>query len=204
MPGIAPARADFVRTGRRLEYFTIAYNSLEGLIGIAAGVFSGSIALVGFGVDSIIEVVSGAALLWSLREAGPHGAAERTALRIVGACFCALALYITYDSLASLLSRHAPERSIIGIVLAATSLIVMPLLARAKRIVAGQLGSAAMHADAKQSQFCTYLSAILMGGLLLNALFGLSWADPAAALVMVPVITHEGVRSLKGRACPTC
>ncbi len=193
-----------VRTGRRLEYFTIAYNSLEGLIGIAAGILSGSVALVGFGVDSAIEVVSGAALLWRLRQPGPHAASERTALRIVGACFCALALYITYDSIASLLSRHAPERSIAGIVLAATSLIVMPLLARAKRTVARQLGSAAMRADAKQSQFCTYLSGILLGGLVLNALFGLWWADPAAALIMTPVIAHEGLQSLKGRGCATC
>jgi divalent metal cation (Fe/Co/Zn/Cd) transporter len=122
-------------------------------------------------------------------------------LRIVGACFVALAVYILYESSSSLIRHEAPERSIPGIVIAALSLIVMPLLARAKRRVAVGIGSAAMHAESRQTDFCTYLSAILLGGLLLNALFGWWWADPAAGLVMVPIIANEGVNGIRGKAC---
>ena len=198
------SRAAVVRRGLRLEYFTIAYNSLEGLIAIVAGLFAGSIALIGFGFDSAIEVTSGSMLLWrlfadvneSLRER-----AERLSLRIVGVCFLALALYICYDSIALLVRQRAPERSIPGIVLALASLIVMPLLAHAKRKVARDMDSAAMKADATQTEFCTWLSAILLGGLMLNALFGWWWADPAAGLVMVPIIAREGLEGLRGDRC---
>jgi divalent metal cation (Fe/Co/Zn/Cd) transporter len=198
------SRADIVKRGRKLEYFTIAYNGLEGLIAIVAGLFAGSIALIGFGFDSVIEVTSGGMLLWrlyadvneSLRER-----AERLSLRIVGFCFFALALYISYDSIALLVRQRAPERSIPGIVLALASLIVMPLLARAKRKVAGDIGSAAMKADARQTEFCTWLSAILLGGLVLNACLGWWWADPAAGLVMAPIIAREGVEGLRGDPC---
>ena len=122
-------------------------------------------------------------------------------MRIVGACFLMLSAYIAYDSLASLIRREAPARSLPGIAIAATSLIVMPLLSRAKRRVGIGLGSAAMAADARQTDFCTYLSGILLGGLLLNALFGLWWADPVAGLVMVPIIAKEGVGGWKGKEC---
>ena len=198
------SRAKFVSRGRKLEYFTIAYNSLEGLIAILAGMIAGSIALVGFGFDSIIEVTSGVALLWRLHadvDEVRREQVEAITLRIVGVCFLALALYISYDSIKSLLGKEAPERSIPGIVLAIASLIVMPLLARAKKKVATGIGSAAMRADAKQTDFCTYLSAILLGGLLLNALLGWWWADPAAALVMVPIIAKEGIKALQGETC---
>jgi divalent metal cation (Fe/Co/Zn/Cd) transporter len=188
-----------IRRGRRLQYFTVAWNSLEGLIALVAGFLAGSVALVGFGFDSVIEVTSGAAVLWRLYRDGEH--AERLALRIVGLCFVALAVYIAYESAATLLGGRAPERSIPGIVLAALSLVVMPILARAKRKVAGALGSGAMHADARQTDFCTYLSAILLGGLLLNALWGWWWADPAAAIVMIPIIAREGWQALQGRSC---
>jgi divalent metal cation (Fe/Co/Zn/Cd) transporter len=188
-----------IRRGRRLQYFTVAWNSLEGLIALLAGFLAGSVALVGFGFDSVIEVTSGAAVLWRLYRDGERS--ERIALRIVGVCFVALAAYITYDSISSLLSGRAPERSIPGILLAAVSLIVMPLLARAKRRVAATLGSAAMTADAKQTDFCTYLSAILLAGLLLNALWGWWWADPLAALVMMPIIAKEGWQALHGESC---
>jgi len=197
-------RAHYVRRGVRLEWFTIAYNSLEGLVALAAGFFSGSIALVGFGFDSAIEVTSGAALLWRLRGDASVRTRERheaAALRIVGVCFLVLALYVSYDAVQSLVSREAPRRSVPGIVLAAASLIVMPLLALAKRRVAGHIASAALTADARQTQLCTYLSAILLCGLVLNAWLGWWWADPVAALAMVPIIAKEGWDALRGRTC---
>ena len=197
-------RASLVRRGLRLEYFTVAYNSLEGLIAIVAGLFAGSIALVGFGVDSVIEVTSGLALLWRLHRDADEGRrerAEKITLKIVGICFLALSAYVTYDSVMSLIRREPPEESVPGIVLAAASLIVMPLLVRAKRKVARGIKSDAMAADAKQTELCTYLSAILLGGLLLNALLGWWWADPVAALVMVPIIAREGIEALRGEKC---
>lgn len=197
-------RADLVRRGRYLEYFTIGYNSLEGLIAVAAGLLAGSIALVGFGFDSLIEVTSGAVLVWRLHADLDEERRERVeaiSLRIVGACFVLLAIYVSYDSVKSLIRREAPQESIVGIVLAAVSLMVMPLLVRAKRKVARGIKSAALMADSKQTELCTYLSAILLAGLLLNALFGWWWADPVAALVMVPIIVKEGIEGLRGETC---
>ena len=197
-------RQRLVRRGRRLEYFTIAYNSAEGLVSIVAGLIAGSVSLVGFGLDSLIEVTSGTALLWRLHHDLDHSRreqVERITLRIVGGCFLALAAYILYQSGASLIGRAVSERSIPGIVVAAVSVIVMPMLARAKRRIATGIGSGAMHADSRQTDFCTYLSAILLGGLLLNALLGWWWADPVAGLVMVPIITKEGADGLRGKAC---
>jgi divalent metal cation (Fe/Co/Zn/Cd) transporter len=127
--------------------------------------------------------------------------AERVSLRIVGACFLALAVYVTWDAITALIGAEAPEQSVFGIGLAIVSLIVMPLLARAKRGVAAKIRSAALTADAKQTELCTYLSAILLGGLLLNAPFGWWWADPVAALVMAPIITREGITALRGETC---
>ncbi len=129
---------------------------------------------------------------------------EKRALRVVGLCFLVVAAYIAYESGIDLVSRRAPEHSVPGIILACVSLVVMPLLSRAKRSVGRALGSAAMHADAKQTEFCTYLSAILLGGLLLNAIFGLWWADPVAALVMLPIIAKEGIEALRGKSCTDC
>jgi divalent metal cation (Fe/Co/Zn/Cd) transporter len=204
---IAVDRVSTARRGRNLEYFTIAWNSLEGVVAIIAGLVAGSISLVGFGIDSFIEVTSGTALLWRMSVDADVDRRERNeqlALRMVGVCFVALAAYVTYESIGDLLRRQAPERSIPGIVLACVSLLVMPLLSRAKRKVAAALGSAAMHADAKQTDFCVYLSAILLGGLLLNALFGLWWADPMAALIMAPIIAKEGLESIRCKACHDC
>lgn len=203
-PSATLGRAWYVRRGVRLEWFTIVYNSLEGLIALAAGFLSGSIALVGFGFDSAIEVTSGAALLWRLRGDESERTRERheaVALRIVGVCFLLLALYVSYDALQSLVSHAAPRRSLPGIVLAVASLIVMPMLALAKRRVAGQIASAALTADARQTQLCTYLSGILLLGLVLNASLGWWWADPVAALAMVPIIAKEGSDALRGRTC---
>jgi divalent metal cation (Fe/Co/Zn/Cd) transporter len=201
---IPPSRIQLIRRGQRLEYFTIGYNSLEGLVSIVAGAIAGSVSLIGFGLDSIIEVTSGAALLWRLHHdlnQSRRERVERTALRIVGGCFVALAAYIAYESATTLVGHEVPERSIPGIIVAAVSVIVMPLLARAKRRVAAGIGSGAMQADSRQTDFCTYLSAILLGGLLLNAVAGWWWADPVAGLVMVPIIAKEGVDGLRGKAC---
>jgi divalent metal cation (Fe/Co/Zn/Cd) transporter len=200
-------RPAIVRQGRRLEYFTIAWNALEGVVAVVAGAFVGSISLVGFGIDSFIEVTSGSVLLWRMSvdaDVPRRERNERRALRIVGVCFLLLAAYIAYESALVIWSRRAPEHSIPGIVLACVSLVVMPLLSRAKRKVGRALGSAAMQADAKQTEFCTYLSAILLAGLLLNALFGLWWADLVAALIMVPIIAKEGIEGLQGKACDEC
>jgi divalent metal cation (Fe/Co/Zn/Cd) transporter len=200
-------RTAVVRHGRRLEYFTIAWNGLEGLVAVVAGAIAGSISLLGFGIDSFIEVTSGSVLLWRMSvDADVHGRErnERRALQIVGVCFLCLAAYIAYESATDLWSMRAPEHSIPGIVLACISLVVMPLLSRAKRRVGRALGSAAMNADAKQTEFCTYLSAILLAGLLLNAIFGLWWADPVAGLIMVPIISKEGLEALQGKACDEC
>jgi divalent metal cation (Fe/Co/Zn/Cd) transporter len=169
--------------GNRLAWLTIIWNSLEGIIAVGAGIMAGSIALVGFGVDSVIEVSSGSIILWRLAS-GEHR--EKLALRLVGISFMALAAYVGFDAVKSLIYRELPEASYAGIGIAALSLIVMPWLARAKRRIAGKLNSAAMHADFRQTDLRTYLSAILLGGLVLNALVGWWWADPVAALVMVP------------------
>jgi len=200
-------RMAVVRHGRRLEYFTVGWNALEGLVAVIAGAFASSISLVGFGIDSFIEVTSGSALLWRMSvdaEIERREPSERRALKIVGTCFLALAAYITYESAMDLWSKKAAEHSVPGIVLACVSLAVMPLLSRAKRKVGRALGSAAMHADAKQTEFCTYLSGILLAGLLLNALFGLWRADAVAGLVMVPIIAKEGIEGLQGKACDDC
>ena len=200
-------RTTVVRHGRRLEYFTIAWNAAEGLVAVVAGAIAGSISLLGFGIDSFIEVTSGSVLLWRMSvdaQVQRRELNERRALRIVGVCFLLLAAYIAYESVLDLWSRRAPEHSIPGIILACISLVVMPLLSRAKRKVGRALGSAAMHADAKQAEFCTYLSAILLAGLLLNALSGWWWADPAAGLIMVPIIAKEGIEGLQGKACDAC
>ena len=197
-------RSQLVRRGRYLEYFTIGYNSLEGLIAVSAGLLAGSIALVGFGSDSLIEVTSGAVLLWRLHADVDEARRERVeaiSLRLVGICFIVLALYVIHDSVESLLKRQTPDESLIGIVLASVSLIVMPLLVRAKRKVARSINSGALMADSKQTELCTYLSAILLMGLLLNALFGWWWADPVAALIMVPIIAKEGIEALRGETC---
>lgn len=197
-------RNEAARRGRRLEYFTIAWNSLEGIVAIVAGLIAGSISLVGFGVDSFIEVTSGAALLWRMSvdaEEYKRERVEQTTLRIVGACFLALAVYVGYEAVGNLIEKKAPEHSLPGIVLACASLVVMPLLSRAKRHVAAHLNSTAMKADAKQTEFCTYLSAVLLGGLLLNIVSDLWWADPAAALIMVPIIAKEGLDGLRGDTC---
>ncbi len=197
-------RAGHVKRGRLLEYFTLAWNLLEAVIAIGSGVLAGSVSLVGFGVDSVIECMSGSVLLWRLRD-GEHGESrEMLALRLVGIGFLILAAYVAFEAVKSLIYREAPEVTYIGIAIAALSLVVMPLLANAKRKVAFDLNSRAMKADSRQTDICAYLSAILLGGLLLNSIFGWWWADPAAALVMVPIIAKEGIDALRGETCDDC
>ncbi len=193
-----------VKRGRSLEYFTIGWNTLEAVVSIGAGILAGSVALIGFGIDSIIESSSGAVLLWRLRDDARGEQRERLALRLVGISFFLLATYVAFDAAKSFIMREPPDVSYIGIAIAALSLVVMPLLARAKRRVATSLNSRAMKADSRQTDLCAYLSAILLGGLLLNALFGWWWADPVAALVMTPIIAKEGIEALRGEMCDDC
>ncbi len=193
-----------IRHGRWLQYASIAWMTVEAVVGIAAGAIAGSIALIGFGADSVIELFSSSVLIWRLRE-GPQGEQrERSALRLVGWSFVALALYVGLEATRDLVLRRAPEASYLGIVLAASALLAMPVLARAKRRVAARLGSGAMHADSRQADFCAYLSGILLAGLMLNARFHWWWADPAAALLTVPLIVGESVRALRGKTCCEC
>jgi divalent metal cation (Fe/Co/Zn/Cd) transporter len=202
----AQGRADAVWRGRVLEYLTIIWNSLEGLASIGAGLLAGSIALIGFGFDSLIEVSSGAALLWRLHLDAPERRerAEQVSLKLVGISFVLLAAYIGFDAIKSLIKREPPAASYIGIGVAALSLVVMPLLARAKRKVAARINSRALHADSRQTDLCAYLAAILLGGLLLNAIFGWWWADPVAALIMLPIVAKEGIEALRGETCDDC
>jgi divalent metal cation (Fe/Co/Zn/Cd) transporter len=178
------------------EYFTVGWNVIEGIIAIAAGITAGSIALIGFGLDSYVEVASGLILIWRLRKHGfgdeEEEAAEKRAIFFVGLTFLALALYITFESGKKLLLHEHPDESLIGIILAIVSLIVMPLLARYKKKIAAEINSWALRADALETLVCSYLSLTLVVGLGANALFGWWWADPLAALAMVYFLVKEG------------
>jgi divalent metal cation (Fe/Co/Zn/Cd) transporter len=205
---VTATRAVLVQRGLRLNYLTIGYNSLEALVALAAGIVAGSVALVGFGIDSVIEVSASLAAQWRLRadfdpERREH--VEKVTMRIIGGTFLALALYVAYESLQTLLMREEPSGSLTGVVLLMLSVVVMPLLARAKRRVAAGLGSGALTADAKQTSLCAYLSVIALVGVALNTLLGWWWADPVAALGMVPIIAKEGLDGLRGEsACAEC
>jgi divalent metal cation (Fe/Co/Zn/Cd) transporter len=200
-----PAResAADIHAGRRIEYISVAWTTFEALAAVGAGVMAGSIALIGFGADSVIEVGSSLVLLWRLNhEFGEER--ERTAHRLVGVSFLLLAVYVSWEAIESLVKHQPPSVSYFGIVFSILCLIVMPLIARTKRRIAVRLNSGAMEADSKQSSLCAYLAAILLCGLALNALFGWWWADPVAALVMLPIIIKEGVEGLRGEACGCC
>ena len=199
-------RAAIMARGRKLEYLTLAWNGFEAAVALASGIVAGSVALVGFGLDSIIEMASASILLWRLRSdnAALRERDEQRAHRLAGACLLALAAYIGIESLRALWLRSVPERSIPGIAIAVAAVVVMPLLGRAKRRVAQELGSRALHSDSRQADFCAYLSAILLVGLVLNWLWGWWWADAASALIMVPIIAREGVQGLRGKGCNDC
>jgi len=198
--GALPAPS-VVRQGRCLEYLTLTWNVLEAAVAIGAGMLAGSAALIGFGSESLVESLSGTALLWRLQEGEKGRRREGGSLKLVGVSFLVLAAYVAWESARSLIHNEAPEVSYVGIGLAVASAIVMPLLARAKSKVAARLESRAMHADSRQSAICGYLSVILLVGLGANALAGWWWADPVAGLLMVPIIAKEGVEALRGRTC---
>ena len=208
VPPVATSdRAALVARGLRLEYLTIAWNGFEAAVALIAGIVAGSVALVGFGLDSVIETVSAVILLWRLRsdsETSRREHSEHVARRLVGACFVLLAAYITAESAHALWTHERAQRSLAGILIAIAAVLVMPLLGRAKRRVAVELGSRALHSDSRQADFCAYLSAILLAGLVLNTLFGWWWADPVAALIMVPIMAREGVKGLGGEVCDDC
>jgi divalent metal cation (Fe/Co/Zn/Cd) transporter len=201
---VSASRTALVKRGLALNWLTIAYNVVEAVVALGAGIVSGSVALVGFGLDSVIEVTASGAAQWRLRadlDAARREGVERTTLRIIGWSFLALAAYVTLDSANALLRREPPERSVVGLVLLALSAVVMPVLARAKRRVARAMSSRALEADAMQTSLCAYLSVIALGGVALNAALGWWWADPVAALAMVPIIAREGVEGVKARGC---
>ena len=197
-------RVALLRRGVVLEAVTVGYNALEGVIAIVAGLAAGSVALTGFGIDSVIEVTSGVLLWWRLRaelgsrEIGP--AVEARAARWAGVLLLALALYIVAESGRRLFTGDRPRESVVGIGLTALSLIVMPVLARAKLRVAASLGSRALRADAHETIVCAWLSGTTLLGLGLNAMLGWWWADPVAALAMLPLIVREGVEAWRGEA----
>lgn len=197
-------RLGLLRQGRRLEVFTIVWNSAEGVVSIVFALLAGSIALLGFGVDSLIEMSSGLVLLWRLqtrRDMESAELAEAIALRLVGLSFMALAAYVAFESISTLVKQEPPGASGGGIVIAILSLVVMPILARAKRRVAAAIESRALHADSIQTDICMILSAILLVGLGLNAALGWWWADLVAGMAMVPLIAREGVRALRSERC---
>ena len=197
----ASSRATLLRRGIALERLTVGYNALEGLIAIVAGLAAGSVALTGFGMDSLIEVTSGVLLWWRLRAelgSAPLGpAVEDRAARWAGILLLALGVYLVVESGRRLLSQDRPKESHVGIVLMAISLIVMPLLGRAKLRTARALDSRALRADAHETIVCAWLSLTTLCGLALNAAFGWWWADPLAALAMVPLVVREGLEAVR-------
>lgn len=180
-----------------LAYATVAYNAFEAVVPILAGVSAGSTALIGFGVDSLIEMGSAAVVIWQFRSEVPQ-ALEGRALRLIGAAFFALAAWIAVDASQMLLRGERPDASAVGIAVAALSLVVMPWLVWAKRRVAAELGSATVQADSVQSLLCTFLAGVLIVGLLLNAVLGWWWADAVAALLIAAAAVHEGVEAWRG------
>lgn len=198
-------RPGLLRRGLRLEYLTVGWNLVEGVIAVTAAVASGSVALLGFGIDSFVESVSGTILIWRLRTeiAGDRDeeaieAVERRAERLVGASFFVLGAYIAFDAVTTLAAGERPDVSPVGIALTTLSIAVMLWLARAKRQVAGELGSRALAADAEQTQACWYLSVVVLAGIGLNAVFGWWWADPIAALGVVVILVREGLEAWRG------
>ena len=183
---------------------SIAYNLIEAVVSLAAGILAGSVALTGFGIDSVIEVTTSSAAQWRLRadaDEGRRERAERVAHRIIGWCFLALALYVALDSARSLWFGDRAQPSVAGIAILALSVVVMPLLARAKLRVANEIGSGALRSESAQTSLCAYLSAIALAGVVLNAVAGWWWADPVAGLAMAPIIAKEGFAGVSGDTC---
>jgi divalent metal cation (Fe/Co/Zn/Cd) transporter len=181
---------------------TITYNVIEAVIALTAGAIASSSALIGFGLDSIVEVLSAAAVAWQFA-ADDHHRREKTAMRVIALSFWGLAVFVTADAVRALIGAAEPERSPVGIALAAVSLVIMPLLSWLERRTGRELGSASAVADSKQTLLCAYLSAVLLVGLVLNATLGWSWADPLAALVIAAIAAREGLEAWRGNACCT-
>ena len=199
-PLTAARRSVLERRVRWVVAVTITYNVIEAVVAISAGTVAGSAALVGFGLDSIVEVLSAAAVAWQFSAPDPE-TRERVALRVVALSFFGLALFVSVDALRTLLGGSDPDHSTVGVVLAAVSLAVMPFLSWFERRTGRELGSATAVADSQQTLLCTYLSAVLLVGLLLNSLLGWSWADPIAALVIAAIAVREGVQAWRGDGC---
>ncbi|MFH8687158.1 cation transporter [Streptomyces anulatus] len=202
--GPSPARREVLaKRIRLLVAATITYNVIEAVVAITAGKLASSTALIGFGLDSVIEVSSAAAVAWqfSARENAVREAREKTTLRIIAVSFFVLAAYVAVDAVRALTGNGEAERSVLGIVIAALSLAIMPFLSAAQRKAGRELGSASAVADSKQTLLCTYLSAVLLIGLVLNATLGWSWADPIAALVIAAIALKEGRDAWQGKGC---
>jgi divalent metal cation (Fe/Co/Zn/Cd) transporter len=199
----AVASGDRRRLGRRAQLLaaaSVGYNLVEGVVAVTAGALAGSVALIGFGLDSVVEMSSGLVILWQFRHPVPESR-ERLALRLIGLSFFALAGYVAVESARSLIAAGDPVPSPVGIGLAAVSLLVMPVLSWAQRRTGRALGSGSVVADSTQTLLCTYLSAVLLVGLLLNALFGWAWADAVAGLIIAAVAVKEGVAAWRGESC---
>lgn len=200
---IGPSPVERARLGRRAQLLaltSVVYNTVEAVIAVAAGVVAGSVALVAFGLDSVVEVSSGLVILWQFRRAVPESR-ERQALRLIALSFFALAAYVSVESVRALATGSEPDASPVGIALACASLVVMPWLSWAQRRTGRRLGSGSVVADGTQTLLCTYLSAVLLAGLVLNATLGWSWADPIAGLVIAAVAVKEGVEAWRGDTC---
>jgi divalent metal cation (Fe/Co/Zn/Cd) transporter len=204
----AGRRGVLVRRALWLAGLTVAWNVVEGAVAIVAAALAGSRALIGFGLDSFVESISAAVLIWRLRveQRSPQRAeqVERRALRLIGLAFFALAAVVGVESVRSLVAADAPDASPAGIVLTAVSLVVMPVLARVKRRTGVELGARSVTADSAQTRACAYLSAVVLAGLALNAAFGWSWADPLAALAVVAFLVHEGREALQAEDLDGC
>jgi divalent metal cation (Fe/Co/Zn/Cd) transporter len=207
MTEIVVPRLALVRRGLWLNYLTIGYNTIEAVVSLVAGVVAGSVALIGFGVDSAIEVTASVAAQWRLRSDRDSVRRERVewlTRRVIGGSFLALSAYVAVDSTTTLWQREAPDPSLVGLGILVLSAFVMPVLARAKRRVAVALGSRALEAEATQTSICAYLSVIALAGVALNTFAGLWWADPVAALTMVPIIAKEGLEGFGAEADCHC
>ena len=207
MTEVAVPRLALVRRGLWLNYLTIGYNTIEAVVSLVAGLVAGSVALTGFGVDSAIEVTASVAAQWRLRSDRDSGRRERVewlTRRVIGGSFLALSAYVAVDSVITLWQREAPEPSVVGLGILVLSAFVMPVLARAKRRVAVALGSRALEAEATQTSICAYLSVIALAGVALNTFVGWWWADPVAALAMVPIIAKEGLEGFGAEADCHC
>lgn len=200
VPVDAGRRSLLGRRARLLAGASVAYNVVEAVVAISAGLVAGSVALVGFGLDAVVEVSSGLIVLWQFAHHLPESR-ERLALRLMAFSFFALAAYVSVGSVLALVGGAEPDHSPVGIGLAAASLVIMPFLSWAQRRTGRELGSNAVVADSTQTLLCTYLSAVLLGGLLLNSLLGWSWADPVAGLVIAAVAVREGVQAWRGEGC---